>query len=148
MIVAHNAKFDRSMIPETGRPWICSYRLARHLWPDAPGHANQVLRYWLNLQINAQSAHSAVGDTLVTAHVFWRELAYYRSHVAKTSEVEELIEFAASPIPVEVMPFGKHKGKRLDEVPISYFEWAFQNMTELDPDLRIAMEQQAATRVD
>ena len=31
VIVAHNAKFDRSMIPETNRPWICTLRLARHL---------------------------------------------------------------------------------------------------------------------
>ena len=146
VIVAHNAQFDRSMIPETGRPWICSYRLARHLWSDAPGHGNQVLRYWLDLQVDAQAAHSAAGDTLVTANVFWRELAHYRKHVAKTREVSDLIEYAASPISVTVMPFGKHKGLRMDEVPLSYFEWALRNMTELDSDLRITMEQQAARR--
>ncbi|MFD1676400.1 putative quorum-sensing-regulated virulence factor [Alicyclobacillus fodiniaquatilis] len=44
------------------------------------------------------------------------------------------------------MPFGKHKGARLDEVPSSYFSWALQNMTDLDSDLRIAMQEQAATR--
>ncbi|WAH39251.1 3'-5' exonuclease [Alicyclobacillus dauci] len=69
VIVAHNAQFDRAMIPETGQPWVCSYRLARHLWPDAPAHSNQVLRYWMNLDIEAEAAHSAAGDTLVTAHV-------------------------------------------------------------------------------
>ena len=146
VIVAHNAPFDRSMIPETGRPWICSYRLARHLWPDAPAFGNQVLRYWLGLRIDAEAAHSAAGDTLVTANVFWHQLAYYRANVAKTNDVEELIEYAASPIPIEIMPFGKHKGERLDNVPLSYFEWALHNMTELDTDLRIAMEQQAAAR--
>ncbi|WAH37256.1 putative quorum-sensing-regulated virulence factor [Alicyclobacillus dauci] len=53
---------------------------------------------------------------------------------------------AASPIPIEVMPFGKHKGARMDEIPVSYFGWALQNMTELDSDLRIAREEQAASR--
>lgn len=95
VIVAHNAQFDRSMIPETGRPWICSYRPARHLWPDAQGHSNQVLRYWLDLRVDAQAAHSAAGDTLVTGNVFWYELAFYRKHVAKTNEISELIEHAA-----------------------------------------------------
>lgn len=147
VLVAHNARFDRAMIPETGRPWICSYRLARHLWPDAPAFGNQVLRYWLGLRINAEAAHTATGDTLVTANVFWHQLAYYRAHVAKTNDVAELIEYALSPIPIEVMPFGKHKGERLDHIPLSYFDWALHNMTELDSDLRIAMEQQAVTRM-
>jgi exodeoxyribonuclease X len=146
VVVAHNAAFDRSMIPDTGRPWICSYRLARHLWPDAPGHSNQVLRYWLNLKVDAKAAHSAAGDTLVTAHVFWQELIHYRKQVARSSSIEELIEFAASPIPVAAMPFGKHKGTPMAEIPLSYFQWALENLNELDPDLKIAMEQQAAAR--
>lgn len=148
VIVAHNAKFDRAMIPETGRPWICSYRLARHLYPDAPGHANQILRYWMKLRVETESAHSAVGDTVVTAHVFYRELSSYRKHVSKTNEVEELIEYAESPIPVAVMPFGKHKGEYLAEMPKSYLTWALENMNELDPDLKMSMEQIAATSID
>lgn len=146
VIVAHNAQFDRSMIPETGRPWICSYRLARHLWPSAPGHSNQVMRYWLGIDVDAEAAHSAAGDTLVTAHLFYRELGYYRKHIAQSDQVEKLIEYVESPIPIHVMPFGKHKGARLDEIPSSYFSWALQNMTDLDSDLRIAMKEQAVTR--
>ncbi|MFD1674883.1 exonuclease domain-containing protein [Alicyclobacillus fodiniaquatilis] len=141
IVVAHNARFDRSMIPETGRPWICSYRLARHLWPDAPAFGNQVLRYWMDINVQAESAHSAAGDTLVTAHVFYRELAYYRKFVAQTDQVEDLISYTYSPIPIDVMPFGKHKGEFMDSIPKSYFSWALQNVSELDKDLRFAMEQ-------
>ena len=143
VIVAHNAKFDRSMIPETNRPWICSLRLARHLWPDTPAFGNQVLRYWLNLQVDAKYAHSAAGDTLVTAHVFYRELAHYR-HVSKSDQVEDLIEYAASPIQVDSMPFGKHRGTRLVDLPKDYVDWALKNMTEIDGDLRMSLEQVAA----
>ncbi|WAH35970.1 putative quorum-sensing-regulated virulence factor [Alicyclobacillus dauci] len=86
--------------------------------------------------------------TLWLPRTCYRQLASYRKHIAKTDQVEELIEYAASPIPIEVMPFGKHKGMRMDEIPVSYFNWALQNMTELDSDLRIAMEEQAASRAD
>jgi exodeoxyribonuclease X len=47
---AHNAKFERQWITDEltgGKPWICTYRCALRVWPDAPGHSNQQLRYWL-----------------------------------------------------------------------------------------------------
>lgn len=44
--------------------------------------------------------------------------------------------------PVEdmVFPFGKHKGKRLSEVPKEYMQWCLSNMNRLDPKLKIAMQ--------
>lgn len=44
--------------------------------------------------------------------------------------------------PVEdmVFPFGKHKGKRLSEVPKEYMQWCLSNMNKLDPKLKIAMQ--------
>ena len=44
--------------------------------------------------------------------------------------------------PVEdmVFPFGKHKGKRLGEVPKEYMQWCLSNMNRLDPKLKIAMQ--------
>ena len=141
VLVAHNAPFDRSMLPETGRPWLCSRRFAKHLWPEAPAYGNQVLRYWLDLDIDAERAHSAVGDTLVTAHIWERELAFYRGHVAQTDLVEDLIRYVNSPIPVTVMPFGKHKGEALSAIPLSYVQWALTNLSDLDPDLRASLEE-------
>jgi hypothetical protein len=35
-----------------------------------------------------------------------------------------------------IMPFGKHKGKKLSEVNVDYIEWALANMDKLDPPLR------------
>ena len=39
-----------------------------------------------------------------------------------------------------VFPFGKHKGKRLGEVPKEYMQWCLSNMNRLDPNLKIAMQ--------
>lgn len=43
-----------------------------------------------------------------------------------------------------IMPFGKHKGVKLGEVPRSYFEWALENMEKLDPTLRAYAEKRLA----
>ncbi|WP_072875129.1 putative quorum-sensing-regulated virulence factor [Alicyclobacillus tolerans] len=141
VLVAHNAKFDRSFLPETHRPWICSYRLARHLWPEAQKHTNQYLRYWLGLELDADMAHSAAGDTFVTAHVFWQELLTYRKRMAQSDQVEELIAYAASRIPITTMPFGKHKGKPLEDVPIDYIQWALKNREDMEDDLYAALQE-------
>lgn len=49
--VAHNAQFEQHFTPNFGIPWICTYKVSRVVWPDAPGHSNQVLRYWLDLPV-------------------------------------------------------------------------------------------------
>jgi hypothetical protein len=38
------------------------------------------------------------------------------------------------------MPWGKHKGKPINEIPESYLWWALRNATALDPDQRKAIE--------
>jgi len=38
------------------------------------------------------------------------------------------------------MPFGKHAGKDVAKVPVSYLQWALANVSRLDPDVKAAME--------
>ncbi|EJY56249.1 DNA polymerase III, epsilon subunit [Alicyclobacillus hesperidum URH17-3-68] len=139
ILVAHNAEFDRGMLPETGRSWVCSKRLAQHLWPDAPRHSNQVLRYWLGIDVEVGQPHRALGDAIVTAHVFQRELRAYLE-AGYPDDVEALIAFAESPIEMQTMPFGKHRGVPLRDVPLDYLDWALRNMQDLSPDLRWSIE--------
>ena len=49
---AHNAKFERQWIDGVAGklPWICTYKCALRLWPDAQSHSNQALRYWIRLE--------------------------------------------------------------------------------------------------
>jgi hypothetical protein len=54
-LVAHNCSFEQQFIPAhiTGPvPWICTHKIALRIWPNAPRHSNQVLRYWRRLSIN------------------------------------------------------------------------------------------------
>ncbi len=39
-----------------------------------------------------------------------------------------------------IMPFGKHKGKRLVDVPADYLLWCYENLTNLSKDLKEYIE--------
>ncbi len=139
VLVAHNAAFDRAFLPETGKPWLCTKRLAQHLWPEAPNHKNQTIRYWLDIELEA-AAHDAAGDTLVTSYVLLREIEIYLKNGGIDS-AEALIRLADSPVRIEKMPFGKHFGSALADVPSDYLRWALRNIPDMDADLRWSVEQ-------
>jgi len=142
VLVAHNAIFDRSFLPVAyaERSWLCTMRLSKHLWPDAPTYSNQGLRYWLDVDAPATVAHRAADDALVTAYLLNEALEqyYFEEPRGMDQSLETLLDYAASPITVAVMPFGKHQGKPLGEVPADYVRWLL-NQADVDPDLRASL---------
>ncbi|GBQ86510.1 DNA polymerase III subunit epsilon [Asaia krungthepensis NRIC 0535] len=81
MLVAHHIAFERHFLTDAmtgGLPWLCTLRASQKLWPEAPRHTNQILRYWLGLDLDrhlASPAHRAGPDAYVTAHILMRQLA-------------------------------------------------------------------------
>ena len=76
-VVAHNAAFDLAFLPSLQRlPSLCTVRLARRAFPDAPNFKNQTLRAYLELdrdpELAAFPAHRALGDAMVTANILLR----------------------------------------------------------------------------
>lgn len=76
-VVAHNAVFDLAFLPALNRlPSLCTVRLARRAFPNAPNYKNQTLRAYLQLDrdptLAAFPAHRALGDAMVTANVLIR----------------------------------------------------------------------------
>ena len=122
VFVAHHADFDRQMLIQSGVPGnalpqltICTMRCGLHLFPDAPAFGNQVLRYWLGMDIQLPSAHRALSDALVTASLLQRMLTM--------RSVDELIELTKQPALLETVRFGKFKGKRWRDLESDYLEW-------------------------
>ncbi len=80
VLVAHNCAFERLFLEAAlpaSLPWICTYKVALHVWPEAPRHSNQVLRYWRNLRLDSALAmppHRAGPDAYVTAHLLTKLL--------------------------------------------------------------------------
>jgi DNA polymerase III epsilon subunit-like protein len=136
IIVAHNAKFDVGMIQKEGiqaQKKICTYKLARFLDTDGkiPEYNLQYLRYFLNLNIDA-SPHDALGDILVLEALFKRIYAKMIEEFADDS-IDKMIDVTNNPVLLARMPFGKHKGKKFDEIPVDYLEWLYG--TDLDEDM-------------
>jgi DNA polymerase III epsilon subunit-like protein len=73
IVATHNARFDLSFVgPRLCTQALCTLRLSRALFPDAPNHKNQTLRYYLGIDAIAAeplTAHRALGDALVSAHI-------------------------------------------------------------------------------
>jgi len=138
---AHNAAFELSFLPElAARRWLCTMRAAKHLYPDAPGYGNQVLRYWLGLDkisLEGKLPHRASADIIVTEAILREEIhTYLMEH---DDDLGEFLAYVASPIEYLSLPFGKHKDVALALVPRDYLNWCLQKMTDLDPDIRFSI---------
>ncbi len=72
-VAAHCAGFDLSFVgPSVARRALCTMRLARALFPEAPNHKNQTLRAFLDIDRTVGyrlGAHRALDDAVVSAHV-------------------------------------------------------------------------------
>ncbi|HMF28426.1 MAG TPA: 3'-5' exonuclease, partial [Candidatus Cybelea sp.] len=73
LLAAHNATFDLSFVgASVGTRALCTMRLARVIFPEAPNHKNQTLRRYLEIDRTSGedfAAHRALSDALVTAYV-------------------------------------------------------------------------------
>lgn len=140
ILVAHNAKFERHFHDGDGRPWIDTYKVARVVWPEAPTHSNQGLRYWLDLPVDRDRAdppHRALPDAYVTAHLFVRLMDH------KTPA--EMIHITKYPALLRVMNFGKHKGTTFEAAPLDYLEW-IRDKSDLDEDTKFSARYWIAKR--
>ena len=136
ILVAHNAQFDVEMLQKEGlkaERVICTYKLARHLDPQGsiPQYSLQYLRYFLKLEIDAVP-HSALGDILVLEGLFQRIRARFEQDGEKDPAVR-MQALSSAPVLVARMPFGKHKGQMMEEIPEDYLRWLLS--TDIDEDL-------------
>lgn len=137
VIAAHNAEFDRGFLPALkDHDWVCTWKVSQKLLPESPSYGNQVLRYHLGIDVEADEGrgnfpHSAGYDARTTAKIMLRLL--------DLSSVEEMIRISSAPVLLPRMPFGKHRGMAFAEVPKDYLMW-LKGRPDLDRDLRHTLE--------
>jgi exodeoxyribonuclease X len=138
-MVAHNVEFDSKFLPEViHNHWICTYRSAKKIWPQAPGYSNQVLRYWLGIDpdlslaptVRPRAPHQALYDVATTTGILLKMLE-------KHSPVE-LLQLSG-PTLLKTIEFGKHKGTPFDMVPRDYLAW-LRGQSNLDSDLKFTLD--------
>ncbi len=136
ILVAHNAPFDlqvaASLLPREYES-IDTLQLAKRYIPDAPNHKLGTLMYHCKLTVR-KNTHSAAEDCMIC-----RDLLLHIMTITGKS-VRELITASKEPLLIRIMPFGKHKGLKMEEVPKDYIRWALREMANLDPNMRHTME--------
>lgn len=136
---AHNAAFDSAFCNFIAAPWLCTHRLALHLWPEAPKHSNQVLRYWLGLDVTLPEGlypHRALADAIVTAKLLIRELEELerRNVFGELLNVTpaDLIAWSARPAELVWIPFRSRRGERWADADESFLLWVLDRDFEQD----------------
>lgn len=135
IFIAHNAKYEQDILKDTFEglevSWICTYKCALRIWPDAPNHKNETLRYWLGLQFLGrsweQSAHSAGHDANVTYHICLKLLEH--------TTTEQMIAWSKEPAMLPKILFGKHYGLKWSEAPYDYLAWIMKT-ADMDADIK------------
>ncbi len=121
-VVAHNMSFDYDMIKKEGielKNTICTLRVARYLDKDAKlaKHNLQFLRYALGIEVEA-TAHDALGDVMVLEQLYHRLLKKVMSeeNIDEDAAIVRMIEISSHPSLMRMFSFGKHNGKKVEEV--------------------------------
>lgn len=138
--VAHRAEFERAFVTMFASSqevdWICTWKAALRLFPDAPNHKNQTLRYLLGFDDKLGSAftelamppHRAGPDSFVTAHLVVAML--------KLTTIENLIAWTKEPALLARITFGtKHNGEPWSAADADYLHWIIEK-SELDSDTK------------
>lgn len=116
---AHNADYERQFF-DNGRPFICTWKVALRLWPEAPSHGLQFLRYHLGLTPNAdecQPPHRAGPDAYLCAVLMERILKEDRA------TLDDMVRWSNGHALLPRCPLFKHKGKKWEDVPTDYLDW-------------------------
>jgi len=132
--IAHYAKYDVSVLSAHGislNNVVCTYRMAKKLFPDLESYKLTYLRYYFDLNVpEGIQFHRAYTDAMVTATLF-----QHLTDIAKQKNLfdteEELIHWLELPVISETMTFGKYKGQKMVDVPIEYWSWALNNLHTL-----------------
>lgn len=145
ILVGHGIGFDIALIAAEAKrhqiptqietqPYFDTLRMAR-LYGQSPINSLQQLRQHFNIE--PEGAHRAMSDVIVNIEVFKQLAKSYQS-------VEELMQILQKPIRLKAMPLGKHKGRKFEEIPIEYLQWAERK--DFDQDLLFSIRYELKNR--
>jgi DNA polymerase-3 subunit epsilon len=93
--------------------FIDSLKWSRKYRPDLPKHSLQFLREAYG--IGSNQAHRALDDVYVLHQIF--------SQMTGDLDMKKVLSLLSQTPQTDRMPFGKHAGKLLSEIPKEYVKW-------------------------
>lgn len=131
VLIAHNAPFDYKRLVALGdiTTSICTYFHARQMWPKGTdgleNHKLGTLREHFGFPTN--EAHRAMAD-VATTHRLLREILGHTNRGLRDF-------MATQDTTIHRMPFGKHVGKLMIDVPLDYLLW-LKKLPDLETNLK------------
>jgi exodeoxyribonuclease X len=132
-LIGHNVDFDWRVIgsPEVKRIDLCA--MCRVLWPEADSHSQSAMLYLLersSARERLRHAHSA-GHDVMNCRVILQHVLVKAGPFATFEELWHASERMRIPT---VMPYGKHRGMPIANVPPDYKRWLL-GQPDVDPYL-------------
>ena len=139
-LIGHNVRFDWRVIGRPTAKLICTVRLARVAFPEWRYYGqSKCIEQLIGKEEARQmtvAAHDALGDARMCYLLY--QACCVRLQIAPTDfAAAHTISNTANP--VGKMPFGKHKGELIKDVPISYVKWMLGNIHNMQPSLYSAL---------
>ncbi|SDH25319.1 3'-5' exonuclease [Nitrosomonas sp. Nm132] len=122
-LIGHNVDFDWTAIGNPDVKRICTLALSRSLWPELESHNQSSMIYFLHRSIArdlCMHAHSARADVDGNRLLLMSILKDKLKNVSSWEELWLCSEEARIP---KVMPFGRHRGTPIKDVPPDYRAW-------------------------
>lgn len=127
VLIAHNndnfdepllkAEFERHGLQLPSWKFLDTLKWARRYRPDLPRHSLQVLREVYGFAAN--NAHRALDDVITLQRVF--------ESMIDDLSIEAVYNLINGSQFIQIMPFGKYKGKPLQVIPAEYIKWLSEN---------------------
>ena len=136
-MIGHNVDYDWNIVGQPNIKRICTLALARRAWPTLDSHTQSALFYYLsrsNAREVLKNAHSALADVKICAVIL--QSACEALNISNFEDLYKISEQARIPTH---MPFGKHKGVAIADIPRDYKTWLL-NQDNVDPFVRKALE--------
>lgn len=135
-IIGHNIDYDWSVIGNPDIKRICTYALAKFLWPELDSHSQSSIIYFLdrlNAKQKLQNSHSALKDVENCAFIL--EVICKELSISSIDALWEKSEIARVPTHIN---FGKYKGMALADIPSDYKSWLLKQ-DDIDTYLKKAL---------
>jgi exodeoxyribonuclease X len=136
-LIGHNIDFDWVAIGSPDVKRICTLALARSLWPELDSHTQSALLYYFERDTardQLRNAHSALADVWICSKIVGQIID--KLHPVSLDALWEMSEKARIP---KVMPYGKHKGELISQMPTDYKQWLLRQ-DNISGYLRKALE--------
>ena len=138
-MIGHNVDYDWEVSGKPKVKRICTLALSRFLLPELDSHSQSALMYYFfrpHARERLKNAHSALADVQNCRFILQKLIALLPEPVQSWEQLWEQSEIARLP---RVMPFGKHKGTAIAELPADYQDWLLRQ-DSMDPYIKLAIQ--------